>query len=157
MKGEEKQGVLFDENVGRAAKLNNEQKKSNPMEGLEMGFKPDDKRLFLVDGKAWRLIDSDYVHFLRKMEKISAEPILDEENIKSINLIPESKVACRICVDQPEEVKEEEGISKGTYRIGYPDGEFVMVCERHKPKFEQSEQKLEDHEMTEYTKWIIDH
>ena len=96
-----------------------------------MGFKPSDKRFFRVEGKLKR-IDSNEVDFYRNDVKVEIAPVLDADNIKSTNYIPDSRVACRICVDQPEEIKEREGIQTGNFRIGYTDGSFEMVCGEHR-------------------------
>lgn len=100
-------------------------------EELEVGFKPSDKRFFRVEGGLKR-IDSFDVDFYRKNVKVEIIPVLDLENIKSVNVVPNSVIACRICVDQTEEIKNRDGIQRGIFRIGYRDGSFEMVCEVHR-------------------------
>jgi hypothetical protein len=136
----ETQGVLFDDgSVNRKGKITKVEKK------LENGFEAGDKRCFLVEGEnVPRWLDSSEVRFLRNGEKTSVVPIINVETIESIDSVKESMVACRICIDQPDEVREEEGVLKGIYKVNYGNGKSEMVCEHHKPMFKKDLPKLKD-------------
>jgi hypothetical protein len=159
MTGEEKQGVLFGEEDNKKPDVIH--KKSELISNRKLG----EKRPYIIKSPdeiegLLRYYDLGDVEMMREMKKDVIPTIDSEKKVKTIVNIPDSIIACEICEDMTaEQLKENnlEEVQKGTVRLGYDAGDFRIVCEHHKPKLEKHEIKVEDHEMTEYTKWINDH
>jgi len=160
MKGEEKQGVF-----PYADKRKDAENK------LRSNRKPGDKKPYMVmsvDGKEdLRYYDQNDLDKMRGLGYGVRRVIDPLREIKSIDFISDSEVMCEICEEKDKKTKGQfDEVFKGEYRVGYKGGkdnisedkaDFVMVCGQHKPNLEEPEKKVEDHEMTEYTKWINDH
>ncbi|HBP50795.1 MAG: hypothetical protein US68_C0017G0013 [Candidatus Shapirobacteria bacterium GW2011_GWE1_38_10] len=149
MTGEEKQGVLFGDE-GKEEKPVVIHEKSE----LISNRKPEEKRPYLIRQKSEINGDLKYYNLndLEMMRSMGYEvkPILDPtKKIESIDMVPNSEIACEICEDLTEEqLKDDEieNVQRGVVKVGYGD-EDRMVCEYHKPDIEVKEVEAKKQEV----------
>ena len=129
----------------------------------------EEKRAYMVnnpgDEESLRYYDMNMVELMRGMGYVVQRVIDPLRKIKSIDFVVNSEVRCEMCEDMTKDAIREQGIKKGDFRVTYEghrsseskdESYFIMVCESHKPK-KIEEKKIEEREMTEYSKWINDH
>lgn len=72
---------------------------------------------------------------------ISVDP---EKRVDSVAEVPNSIVACGTCERLTDEEKNTVGIKRGITRVGFTDGEFVMLCKTHYDPLEIHLEEIED-------------